>query len=315
VVIQERSGNNFPVVVYTRGSDLSGTFQGAGGIGGLLARTDSGLFTVNSSAAHSYYHADGNGNITALINTNQAIVAKYLYDPFGNILSQSGSLADTNLYRFSSKESHKNSGLVYYLYRFYDPNLQRWLNRDPLQDYAIFRRLEGATWADLEFLRSEGQRNAYVFSHNTPVNGIDTDGLCFWGLGGILRPIGEGFLRNPLHPILGMLGNCGGQIAATLGMIELGNRGVPGFPAANADDRLQHCITSCKLTRACGSITATGLGLLKEGNDLLWGGSVQDSKGDLAANKHGRAGACDRRSCEDYCNSTRGQYPPAYNGN
>src|SRR5437667_11089912 len=33
---------------------------------------------------------------------------------------------------FSSKEVHPASGLVYYLYRYYEPNLQRWLNRDPL---------------------------------------------------------------------------------------------------------------------------------------------------------------------------------------
>jgi RHS repeat-associated protein len=39
-------------------------------------------------------------------------------------------LADANLYRFSSKELHANAGLVYYLYRFYEPGLQRWLNRD-----------------------------------------------------------------------------------------------------------------------------------------------------------------------------------------
>src|SRR5207302_369481 len=36
-VIQERDGNNTPTVSYTRGTDLSGTFEGAGGIGGLLA--------------------------------------------------------------------------------------------------------------------------------------------------------------------------------------------------------------------------------------------------------------------------------------
>ncbi len=41
-----------------------------------MARTD-----VGGSA---YYHADGNGNITAMINAQRALVAKYLYDPFGN---------------------------------------------------------------------------------------------------------------------------------------------------------------------------------------------------------------------------------------
>ncbi|MGH7952406.1 MAG: hypothetical protein ACREFE_10885 [Limisphaerales bacterium] len=42
LVIQERNANNLPTVTYTRGNDLSGTLQGAGGIGGLLARMASG---------------------------------------------------------------------------------------------------------------------------------------------------------------------------------------------------------------------------------------------------------------------------------
>jgi hypothetical protein len=29
---------------------------------------------------------------------------------------------------------HPNSGLVYYLYRYYDPSLQRWINRDPIAE-------------------------------------------------------------------------------------------------------------------------------------------------------------------------------------
>ena len=118
LVIQERDANSLPQVTYTRGKDLSGSLEGAGGIGGLLARTDNGLFAIGAPGAHAYYHTDGNGNITCLINASQAIVAHYLYDPYGNILSQSGSLADANLYRFSSKEYHVASGLVYYLYRY-----------------------------------------------------------------------------------------------------------------------------------------------------------------------------------------------------
>ena len=76
---------------------------------------------LTSQLLTAYYHADGNGNITCLINANQTIVAHYLYDPYGNILSQSGPLADANLYRFSSKEFHAASGLVYYLYRLLRP--------------------------------------------------------------------------------------------------------------------------------------------------------------------------------------------------
>jgi RHS repeat-associated protein len=138
LVIQERDINNQPQVTYTRGIDLSGTLQGAGGIGGLLARTDRaqvipGLVSTGFGTS-SYYHADGNGNVTMLIDGSQMNVAKYLYDPFGNMLAKYGLLADVNNYRFSSKEWNGNSGLYYYLYRFYDPNLQRWVNRDPLDE-------------------------------------------------------------------------------------------------------------------------------------------------------------------------------------
>jgi RHS repeat-associated protein len=154
LVVEERDALNVPTLSYTWGRDLSGSLEGAGGIGGLLALSQ--LSTVNPQ--HFYYHADGNGNITALVNSLQNVVAKYLYDPFGNTLSASGPLADVNLYRFSSKEFHPASGLVCYLYRYYDSGLQRWENRDPLGEighrvirgacgdcYAPFSR-EGATF-------------------------------------------------------------------------------------------------------------------------------------------------------------------------
>jgi RHS repeat-associated protein len=162
MVIQERDINHLPTVSYTRGKDLSRSLERAGGIGGLLARTD------NTTQQTTYYHADGNGNVTMLINSYQAIVAKYLYDAFGNTLSLSGPLAYANVYRFSSKEAHMNSGLEYYDYRYYDPNLQRWLNRDSIG--------EG------------GGINLYGFVGNNPVNWIDPYGNAWynpwsWGLG------------------------------------------------------------------------------------------------------------------------------------
>lgn len=69
-----------------------------------------------------------------MVNPSSNRVAQYHYDPYGNLLASSGPLADANLYRFSSKEYHANSGLVYYLYRYYDSNLQRWVNRDPIEE-------------------------------------------------------------------------------------------------------------------------------------------------------------------------------------
>jgi RHS repeat-associated protein len=156
VVIQERNANNLPQTTYTRGNDLSGKLQGAGGIGGLLARTDNGQLIGGSAFAHAFYHADGNGNVTYLLYPNQTLGAKYLFDPYGNTLAMSGPLADANAYRFSSKEWDDNSGLYYYLYRFYDSNLQRWLNRDLIQEW--------------------GGWNLYAFIANNPVNTSDAFG-------------------------------------------------------------------------------------------------------------------------------------------
>lgn len=135
LVVQERNANNVALVSYTRGNDLSGSLQGAGGIGGLLARTDhAALLSPDSLNAHAYYQSDGNGNVTCLINTNGLVLARYNYDPYGNLLGMNGPLAEANSYRFSSKEWNANAGLYYYGFRFYEPNLQRWLNRDPIAE-------------------------------------------------------------------------------------------------------------------------------------------------------------------------------------
>jgi RHS repeat-associated protein len=131
-VIQERNSSNTPTVTYTRGPDLSGSLEGAGGIGGLLARSHG--YSAGTWSSHNYYHADGGGNITAMLDnhaTAAAVSATYRYDPYGRLLSWSVGLGDDNVYRFSSKEFHPKSGMYYYGFRFYDPTLQRWLNRDP----------------------------------------------------------------------------------------------------------------------------------------------------------------------------------------
>jgi RHS repeat-associated protein len=65
-------------------------------------------------------------------------------------------MASANVYRFSSKEFHANSGLYYYGYRFYDPNCERWTNRDPLLE--------------------RGGLNLYGFAHNASVNNLDPNG-------------------------------------------------------------------------------------------------------------------------------------------
>jgi RHS repeat-associated protein len=177
LVIQERwfdaqlsTPNPQLSVSYTRGRDLSGTLEGAGGIGGLLVRSAPSTLSP-SSTQHAYYHSDGNGNVTCLINSNQAIVAKYLYDPYGNVLAAGGPLANANPYRFSSKEVHPQSSLVYYLYRYLEPDLQRWQNQDPKAESGFLLVIPGTPNA------ITGDFNPYTFNENDPSDEIDPLGL------------------------------------------------------------------------------------------------------------------------------------------
>ena len=172
-VIQERNGNNTPQVSYTRGTDLGGSLEGAGGIGGLLARSE--------GSTQASYFADGNGNITSLSGGNLAVVASYRYDPYGNLLFKSGAWADTNVYRFSSKECHAKSGLYYYLYRWYSPELQRWITRDPLGElgFQVLRkhRLIGRHQSGRRFAEVSQGPNLYRFVRNSPTGKRDAFGL------------------------------------------------------------------------------------------------------------------------------------------
>jgi RHS repeat-associated protein len=116
---------------YVWGLDLSGTLQGAGGIGGLLTVTRTGDATPSSRTYAPAY--DANGNITEYVDlADGTIVAHYQYDAFGNTITQSGSEASSFPHRFSTKYTDDETGFLYYGYRYYSPELGRWVNRDPI---------------------------------------------------------------------------------------------------------------------------------------------------------------------------------------
>jgi RHS repeat-associated protein len=153
---------NLTLVTYTRGRDLSGTLAGAGGIGGLLARSRYATSSPYAVNGNSFYHADGNVNVTYLASSSGGTDAAYRYDPFGRWLAQTGPYASANVMRFSSKPwvAHNGSntdGLHYYGYRFYDPLTQRWPSRDPIGE--------------------RGGLNLYEFAWNNPVDYFDHFGL------------------------------------------------------------------------------------------------------------------------------------------
>ncbi len=113
------------------GSDLSGSLQGAGGVGGLLQISDL------SAGVSSHFHYDGNGNVTELTDDSGLITATYRYDAFGNTVVATGPAAAPNNYRFSTKPMDSevtNAPLYYYGYRYYDSLTGRWPSRDPIEE-------------------------------------------------------------------------------------------------------------------------------------------------------------------------------------
>ena len=120
------------------GLDLSGSMQGAGGVGGLIAfRQHSGSLAGSHFAAY-----DGNGNVMALVDgTTGNTSARYEYDPFGQTIRASGTMAVVNPVRFSSKAVDDETDYAYYGYRYLNPNVGRWLGRDPIgehRDIALY---------------------------------------------------------------------------------------------------------------------------------------------------------------------------------
>jgi len=95
---------------YIHGLDLSGTLQGAGGIGGLIA-------VVKGTNAYTVAY-DANGNVSEYLAGDGSIAGHYEYSPFGETIVASGSMADSFAHRFSTKYYDDETSLAYYGFRF-----------------------------------------------------------------------------------------------------------------------------------------------------------------------------------------------------
>ncbi len=147
------ASDNARVKTYTWGPDISGSFGGAGGNGGVLIFQDH-TSTVNESFYPAY---DAQGNVTGLIDTFGNLDAAYEYDPFGKLIRHAGPRSASMSLLYGTKYTDMESGLIYYGYRYYDPRQGRFINRDPIGE--------------------EGGINLYGFVGNSPVNRVDYLGL------------------------------------------------------------------------------------------------------------------------------------------
>ncbi|MES2737892.1 MAG: RHS repeat-associated core domain-containing protein [Verrucomicrobiota bacterium] len=150
--VKRSYGNLFLRRSYLWGLDVNGRLGGAGGVGGLLWVADyvPDLTASNRQLAPWY---DGNGNVMGWVENEGAQklpLYRLEYDPYGKLLVDdavrvaltkkqrdlyiSSSDLERPPFTFSTKYEDAESGLLYYGYRYYAPEMGRWLSRDPIAE-------------------------------------------------------------------------------------------------------------------------------------------------------------------------------------
>lgn len=127
--------------------------------GNTVSRYTSGLevddwISMNREGGSYFYIKDHLGSVTGLADSDQFLANRYKYDAFGNIIGKSGSVA--NPYLYTGREYDKETKLLYYRARYYDPEVGRFINKDPLKN---------------------DRYNPYSYVNNNPINFMDSYGL------------------------------------------------------------------------------------------------------------------------------------------
>lgn len=133
--------------------------------------------------AAGHYTRDHLGSIRELVRVQDGVViGRYDYDPFGRKTTVINSPDNPNfsfggVYQLGYANTH-NLNLANH--RAYDPDLGRWLSRDPIDE--------------------AGGLNLYRYANNDPVNFVDPDGLCPSPTGPMNTLGGGGGSRPPRPP-------------------------------------------------------------------------------------------------------------------
>ncbi len=176
------------------------------GVDDLLAMTvdgDRDGATTGTDDERYFYHYDAHGSVIGLSDEDGDLVEGYTYDPFGKpTIRRPGSGFDSvqwtssddvvttgashtsNPFLFNGRYWDAHMSMYHQRARTYDPEMGRFINRDPI-----------GIWGDLANLG-----NAYAYVGNSPWQYSDPYGLCSWKVYDCvadgLRFIGEGTINT-----------------------------------------------------------------------------------------------------------------------
>ena len=138
-----------------------------------------------------YYVLNAQGDVVRIVNSSRSVVASYTYDPWGKIISSSGTLADINPLRYRGYYYDSETGFYYLQSRYYDPEIGRFINAD---SYAS---------TDATGLLST---NMFAYCENDPVNKSDPTGevapILIAMAGGALVGIAEQFMTDVIYAMV-----------------------------------------------------------------------------------------------------------------
>ena len=120
-------------------------------------------FSMTYNGTTYYYITNQMGNVMYLVNASGTRVATYTYDPYGKVLTATGSMASINPLRYRGYYYDTETGFYYVSSRYYDPEIGRWINAD----------IPETLTADFE---NFAQYNLFAYCFNNPVNMSDETG-------------------------------------------------------------------------------------------------------------------------------------------
>ena len=77
-----------------------------------------------------YYITNLQGDVMRIVDGSQNTVTSYDYDPYGKVLSATGTLANINPLHYRGYVYDTETGFYYLQSRYYDPAIGRFINAD-----------------------------------------------------------------------------------------------------------------------------------------------------------------------------------------